>query len=86
MIIMVSPRFQGRQFRIFRTLTFVGLGTSGFAPLIHGITLFGWSQMVKQSGMPYYLVEGGFLLTGTFFYAVRRQISRGCTLDWWQYN
>ncbi|KAK3293281.1 mPR-like GPCR protein [Chaetomium fimeti] len=74
--IMVSPRFQGREFRIFRTLTFVGLGTSGFAPLIHGITMFGWSQMVKQSGMPYYLVEGGFLLAGTFFYATKFPESR----------
>ena len=68
---MVSPIFQGRKFRIFRTLTFVGLGTSGFAPLVHGITMFGWPQMVKQSGMPYYLAEGGFLLAGAFFYAVR---------------
>jgi hypothetical protein len=59
----------------------VGLGASGFAPLIHGITMFGWSQMVKQSGMPYYLVEGGFLLTGSFFYAVRLQVSRGRILD-----
>ncbi|KAK3358134.1 mPR-like GPCR protein [Lasiosphaeria hispida] len=74
--IMVSSRFQGREFRIFRTLTFVGLGTSGIAPLIHGITMFGWSQMVKQSGMPYYLVEGGFLLTGSFFYATKFPESR----------
>ena len=70
-VIMVHPRFQGRKFRVFRTLTFVALGASGFAPLIHGVTIFSWSQMVKQSGLPYYLVEGGFLLTGSFLYAVR---------------
>ncbi|ETS76981.1 hypothetical protein PFICI_10855 [Pestalotiopsis fici W106-1] len=69
-LIMVNPRFQHRKFRVFRTLTFVATGASGFAPLIHGIVIFGWSQMVKQSGLPYYLVEGGFLLFGTLFYAV----------------
>ena len=33
--------------------------------------LFGFSQMVKQSGMPYYLGEGLVLLLGAFFYTVR---------------
>ncbi|KAK0703505.1 mPR-like GPCR protein [Lasiosphaeria miniovina] len=75
-VIMINPKLQGRKFRVFRTLTFVALGASGFAPLIHGITIFGWSQMVKQSGLPYYLAEGGFLLTGSFLYATKFPESR----------
>lgn len=68
--IMVNPYFQGKKFRVFRALAFVGTGLSGFAPLIHGITIFGWSQMMKQSGMPYYLAEAGFLLSGALVYVV----------------
>lgn len=68
--IMVNPRFQSQKFRVFRALTFVVTGLSGFAPLIHGVQMFGGSQMMKQSGMPYYLTEGGFPLLGALIYAV----------------
>lgn len=71
---MVNPRFQGPKFRAFRALTFVSTGLSGFAPLIHGVKMFGVSQMMKQSGMPYYLIEGGFLLSGALIYMVRLQV------------
>lgn len=32
--------------------------------------MFGFSQMMKQSGMLYYLIEGGFLLLGALLYVV----------------
>lgn len=68
--ILVSPKFQGRSFRTFRVGTFVFTGLSGLAPLAHGMKLFGFSQMMKRSGMPYYLGEGVVLLLGAFFYTV----------------
>ncbi|KAE8161269.1 mPR-like GPCR protein [Aspergillus tamarii] len=74
--IMVSPKFQGQKFRVFRALTFVATGLSGFAPLVHGVKMFGVSQMMKQSGMPYYLIEGGFLLLGALIYATKFPESR----------
>ncbi len=72
---MVNPKFQGCKFRLFRVLILVATGLSGFAPLIYGIKMFGISQMMKQSGMPYYLVEGGFLLLGALIYTVSLPIS-----------
>lgn len=69
--VMISPKFQGRRWRNFRILCFVGTGMSGLVPLAHGIYLFGFSQMLKQSGMPYYLIEGGFLCLGALVYATR---------------
>ncbi len=78
---MVNPKFQGRKFRVFRALTFVATGLSGFAPLIHGLKIFGFSQMMKQSGMPYYLIEGGFLLLGALIYAVSLRISHRMETD-----
>lgn len=71
---MVHPRFQGRRWRGFRVACFVGTGMSGLAPLAHGLYLFGWSAMMRQSGMPYYLVEGGFLILGALVYAVSEDI------------
>jgi adiponectin receptor len=69
-LILVTPRFQGRRWRTFRTCTFVVTGLSGFAPLAHGIKLFGFPQMMRQSGMPYYLTEGVLLILGAIVYAV----------------
>ncbi len=65
------PTFQGLRFRTFRVITFVFTGLSGFAPLLHGIQWFGLKQMNKQSGLPYYLVEGQLLFMGAFPYATR---------------
>ncbi|KAL7946831.1 mPR-typeG-protein-coupled receptor [Trichoderma barbatum] len=74
--IMLNPNFQGKKFRVFRALAFVGTGLSGFAPLIHGVKMFGFSQMMKQSGMPYYLIEGGFLMLGALIYVTKFPESR----------
>lgn len=69
--ILLNPRLQGLRYRTLRVCTFVFTGLSGFAPLIHGIRLFGISQMNRQSGMPYYLLEGLLLIIGAFFYGTR---------------
>jgi adiponectin receptor len=69
-IIMVAPYFQGLKWRTFRLFVFVVTGLSGLAPIIHGICKFGFAQMVKQSGLPYYLAEGGLFLMGALTYAV----------------
>ncbi|KAL6790214.1 hemolysin-III related domain-containing protein [Trichoderma sp. SZMC 28013] len=73
---MLNPNFRGKRFRFFRALAFAGTGLSGFVPLIHGIRMFGLSQMMRQSGMPYYLIEGGFLLLGALIYVTRFPESR----------
>ena len=68
--ILLNPKFQGRRWRTFRVCTFVGTGLSGFAPVVHGIKIFGFSQMEKQSGMAYYVGEGLLLMLGAIFYTV----------------
>lgn len=37
--------------------------------------------MMKQSGMPYYLIEGGFLLLGALIYAVSLHILHMMEID-----
>ncbi|KAI8962104.1 HlyIII-domain-containing protein [Daldinia sp. FL1419] len=70
-IIVLAPAFQGPKWRTLRLLTFVCTGLSGLAPIIHGITMFGFAQMMKQSGLPYYLAEGGLFLLGAIVYGTR---------------
>jgi adiponectin receptor len=68
--IMVAPVFQGAKCRTFRLVVFIITGLSGFAPIFHGIHMFGFAQMAKQSGLPYYFAEGGLFLLGAITYAV----------------
>ena len=67
---MVNPKFQGRRWRTFRLSLFVATGLSAVAPIGHGVKLFGLDQMNKQSGLPYYLLEGFLLVVGAYFYNV----------------
>lgn len=70
-VIMLAPCFQGPKWRTFRLVVFVVTGLSGFAPIIHGIHMFGFAQMARQSGLPYYFAEGGLFLIGAITYACR---------------
>jgi hypothetical protein len=68
----MHPKFQGPEYRLFRALMFVATGLSGVAPLIHGLNVFGMSQMMRKA-FPYTLAKAGCLLSGTSFYAVSLQ-------------
>ncbi|KAI1437386.1 mPR-like GPCR protein [Xylaria sp. CBS 124048] len=70
-VIMTTPYFQGPRWRTFRLIVFVVTGLSGLAPIVHGIHMFGFEQMVRQSGLPYYIAEGGIFMIGAGVYAAR---------------
>jgi adiponectin receptor len=71
----MHPKFQGAKYRLFRALMFVATGLSGVAPLIHGLVVFGMSEMMRKA-FPYTLAKAGCLLSGTLFYATRFPESR----------
>jgi adiponectin receptor len=56
-------------------MTFICTGVSGIAPTAHGIHMFGFEQMVKQSGLAYYIAEAGIFLLGAVVYAVSYPMS-----------
>ena len=70
-VLVVHPRLQGMKYRSYRTWAFVLTGLSGFAPVIHGLCLYGWEEMWVRSGMPYWYLEGAVYLIGAFFFATR---------------
>jgi len=69
-VILLCPKFRGPKWRMFRILILAATGLSGIAPLVHGIKMFGFEQMMRQSGLPYYLAEGALLVLGALIYAV----------------
>ncbi|KAI0137418.1 mPR-like GPCR protein [Xylariales sp. AK1849] len=69
--VMLHPKFQGPRWRTFRLLILVCTALSGIAPVAHGIKKFGFWQMLLQSGLPYYLAEGGIFLIAATIYATR---------------
>ncbi|PVH73973.1 HlyIII-domain-containing protein [Cadophora sp. DSE1049] len=66
----LHPKYQGSKYRVFRALMFVATGLSGLAPLIHGLKLFGISQMMRKA-FPHTLAKAGCLLSGTSFHMIR---------------
>lgn len=71
-VMTLHPKFQGAKYRTFRALMFVATGLCGLAPLIHGISVFGMSQMMRKA-FPYTMAKAGCLLSGVSFYAVSLQ-------------
>ena len=70
-ILVLDPKFQGLKYRSLRTKAFVLTALSGFAPIIHGLILFGWFPALE-----YYLLEGAVYGLGAFFFASRFPESR----------
>jgi adiponectin receptor len=70
-VLVLHPQLQGLKYRSMRTWAFILTALSGFAPIIHGILLYGWDEMMVRSGMPYYFLEGLVYGIGAFFFLTR---------------
>ena len=69
--LVLHPKLQGLKWRCTRTTAFVLTRLSGFAPIGHGLLLYGWSEMWERSGMPFWLLEGAAYGIGTAFFTTR---------------
>jgi len=49
---------------------FVAMGLSAVAPVMHGLTIYGFKQMDKQMGLSWMLLQGLLYMTGAGLYAV----------------
>jgi adiponectin receptor len=50
---------------------FVSMGLSAIFPVLHGLKLYGTSQMRKQIGLSWLVLQGGLYILGAGIYAVR---------------
>ncbi|KAI1618821.1 hemolysin-III related-domain-containing protein [Exophiala viscosa] len=70
-VLVLHPQLQGLKYRSHRSWAFILTALSGFAPIIHGLLLYGWDEMMIRSGMQYYLLEGLVYGLGAFFFLTR---------------
>ncbi|KIW20025.1 hypothetical protein PV08_00600 [Exophiala spinifera] len=70
-VLVLHPQLQGLKYRAHRSWAFILTALSGFAPIIHGLFLYGWNEMLIRSGMQYYLLEGLVYGIGAFFFLTR---------------
>jgi adiponectin receptor len=75
-VLVLHPQLQGLKYRSHRTSAFVATALSGFAPIGHGLFLYGWEEMWVRSGMPFWFLEGLVYGSGAFFFASRFPESR----------
>ena len=68
-LMTMHPKMQSPEYRTFRVSMFVATGLSGVAPLVHGLNMFGMSQMMRKA-LPHTLAKAACLLSGTSFYVV----------------
>lgn len=71
-VMLLSPKFRGPEWRLFRLGSFICTGLSAFAPIGHGWIRWG-GVYVASIGVPYYLLEGLLLVTGCYFWEVSAQ-------------
>lgn len=70
-LLVLHPRLQGPAWRPHRTTAFILTALSGFAPIGHGLLRYGWEDMVRRSGMPWWFAEGFWYGLGVVFFASR---------------
>lgn len=68
-MVPLSPWFRAPEWRSLRLASCIATGLSTFAPIGHAWYLWGSAHLV-DIGVPYYLLEGAFLLVGCYIYQV----------------
>ncbi|GAB7346544.1 hypothetical protein MBLNU457_5223t1 [Dothideomycetes sp. NU457] len=65
------PKFRSSAWRPFRAAMFVAMGLSAVAPVVHGLTIYGYEQLNKQMGLNWVVLMGLLYITGAGLYAAR---------------
>lgn len=84
-MLVLHPRLQSHKYRALKTYAFVATALTGFAPIGHGLYLYGWNEMMTRSGMPYYFLEGIIYGAGAVVFVTRfpESIWPGNFDIWW---
>lgn len=51
-------------------MMFVGLGLSGVIPVLHGVTIYGYSGLEDRMGISWVIFQGALYIFGAVLYAV----------------
>lgn len=67
----VMSKFRTPAWRPFRAGVFVSMGLSAVFPVLHGLRLYGASQMRDQIGLLWLVLQGALYILGAGIYAVQ---------------
>jgi adiponectin receptor len=74
------PSFRTPKWRPFRAGMFVAMGASAVIPVLHGISLFGVTQLERQMGLSWLVLQGVLYVSGAAIYAVSTVSARYCQI------
>ena len=64
-------RFRTPAWRPYRAAMFIALGLSGIVPVIHGVSIYGYSGLNDRMSLSWVILHGAFYIFGAVLYAVR---------------
>ncbi|KAJ4305437.1 hypothetical protein N0V90_000968 [Kalmusia sp. IMI 367209] len=70
-IVATHPKFRTPALRPFRALMFVAMGLSAVFPVLHGIRIYGLSQLRETIGLDWIVLQGLLYILGAGIYAAR---------------
>ncbi|KAK4998391.1 hypothetical protein LTR66_002365 [Elasticomyces elasticus] len=70
-IVSVMAKFRTPQWRPFRAFMFVAMGLSAAVPVLHGLKVYGFSQLDQQIGLKWLVLQGLLYIVGAGIYAAR---------------
>lgn len=73
--VSATPQFRHPTWRPFRARMFIALGLSALFPVVHGVMKFGTTQMNKQIGLFWVILQGSLYIAGACIYAVSQHHS-----------
>ncbi|KAM0555802.1 hypothetical protein ACHAPJ_006199 [Fusarium lateritium] len=77
-------RFRTPKWRPYRTMMFIGLGTSGVVPVIHGAFIYGLQGLEDRMSLSWVVLHGIMYIFGAVLYAARwPERSAPGTFDIW---
>jgi len=75
------PSFRTPKWRPFRAGMFVAMGASAVIPVLHGISLFGITQLEQQMGLSWLVLQGVLYVSGAAIYAVSIRFDMASSRD-----
>lgn len=70
-IVSWVEQFRTPKWRPYRAIMFTGLGLSGFIPIIHGITIYGYKGLDDRISVTWIIIHGAMYLFGVVLYVAR---------------
>ncbi|PHH49728.1 ADIPOR-like receptor SPBC12C2.09c [Ceratocystis fimbriata CBS 114723] len=64
-------RFRTPEWRPYRALMFVALGTSGVVPILQGLEKYGWTHLQQRMSLSLVILHGAMYVIGAVIYAAR---------------